>query len=56
MSQRLTGDVVVRALEHVTAEREKPQCIRVDDGHEFIAGRLAMLACFKGVTLDFRRL
>jgi transposase InsO family protein len=32
VGQRLTGDDVVRVLEHVTAERGKPKSIRVDNG------------------------
>ena len=39
VGQRLTGDDVVRVLERVTAERGKPQSIRVDNGPEFISTR-----------------
>jgi len=37
VGQRLTGDDVVRVLEHVTAERGKPQSIRVDNGPEIVS-------------------
>jgi putative transposase len=37
VGQRLTEDDVVRVLEQVTAERGKPQSIRVDHGPEFIS-------------------
>ena len=37
VGQRLTGDDVVRASEHVTAERGLPQSIRVDNGPEFVS-------------------
>jgi putative transposase len=55
VGQRLTGDDVVRGLEHVTAERGKPQSIRVDNGPEFVSKSLDMWACFNGVKLDFSR-
>ena len=42
--QRLTGDDVVRVLEQVTAERGKPQSIRVGNGPEFISRRGASAA------------
>ena len=53
--QRLTGDDVVRVLERVTAERGKPQSIRVDNGPEFISTSLDLWAYFSGVKLDFSR-
>jgi len=55
VGQRLTGDDVVRVLEHVTAERGKPQSIRVDNGPEFISRSLDLWAYFNGVKLDFSR-
>ncbi len=55
VGQRLTGDDVVRVLEQVTAERGKPQSIRVDDGPEFISRSVDLLAYFDGVKLDFSR-
>jgi len=55
VGQRLTGDDVVRVLEHVTAQRGKPQSIRVDNGPEFISKSLDLWACFNGVKLDFSR-
>ena len=53
--QRLTGDDVVRVLEQVTAQRGKPQSIRVDNGPEFISRSLDLWAYFNGVKLDFSR-
>jgi putative transposase len=55
VGQRLTGDDVVRVLEQVTAERGKPQSIRVDNGPEFISRSLDLWAYFNGVKLDFSR-
>jgi putative transposase len=55
VGQRLTGDDVVRVLEHVTAQRGKPQSIRVDNGPEFISKSLDLWACFNGVKLEFSR-
>ena len=55
VGQRLTGDDVVRVLEHVTAERGKPQSIRVDNGPEFISRSLDLWAYFNSVKLDFSR-
>ena len=55
VGHRLTGDDVVRVLEHVTAERGKPQSIRVDNGPEFVSKSLDMWAYFNGVKLDFSR-
>ena len=53
--QRLTGDDVVKVLERVTAERGKPQTIRVDNGPDFISTSLDLWAYFNGVKLDFSR-
>jgi len=55
VGQRLTEDDVVRVLEQVTAERGKPQSIRVDNDPEFISRNLDMWAYFNGVKLDFSR-
>ena len=44
VGQRLTGDDVVRVVGKVTAERGKPQSIRVDNGPEFISRRGASAA------------
>ena len=55
IGQRLTGDDVVRVLEQVTADRGKPQSIRVDNGPEFISRSLDLWAYFNGVKLDFSR-
>ena len=55
VGQRLTGDDVVRVLERVTAERGRPQSIRVDNGPEFISTSLDLWAYFNGVKLDFSR-
>ena len=55
VGQRLTGDDVVKVLERVTAERGKPQTIRVDNGPEFISTSLDLWAYFHGVKLDFSR-
>jgi putative transposase len=55
VGQRLTGDDVVRVLEHVTAQRGKPQSLRVDNGPEFISKSLDLWACFNGVKLEFSR-
>ena len=55
VGQRLTGDDVVRVLEQVTAERGKPQAIRVDNRPEFISRSLDLWAYSNGVKLDFSR-
>ena len=55
VGQRLTGYDVVKVLERVTAERGKPQTIRVDNGPEFISTSLDLWAYFHGVKLDFSR-
>jgi len=55
VSQRLTGDDVVRVLEQVTVQRGKPKSIRVDKGPEFISRSLDMWAHFNSVKLDFSR-
>ena len=55
VGQRLTGDDVVKVLERVTAERGKPQTIRVDNGPEFISTSFDLWAYFQGVKLDFSR-
>jgi putative transposase len=55
VGQRLIGDDVVRVLEQVTAQRGKPQSIRVDNGPEFISRSLDLWAYFNGVKLDFNR-
>jgi putative transposase len=55
VGQRLTGDDVVRVLERVTSQRDKPQSIRVDNGPEFISTSLDLWAYFNGVKLDFSR-
>jgi putative transposase len=55
VGQRLTGDDVVRVLKQVTAQRGKPQSIRVDNGPEFISKSLDLRAYFNGVKLDFSR-
>jgi putative transposase len=55
VGQRLTGADVVRFLEHVTAERGKPQSIRVANGPKFVSKSLDLWASFHGVKLDFSR-
>jgi len=55
VGQRLNGDDVVRVLGKVTADRGKPQSIRVDNGPEFIPRSMDLWACFNGVKLDFSR-
>ena len=45
----------MRVLEHVTAERGRPQSMSVDNGPEFISKSLDMWAYFNGVKLDFSR-
>jgi len=55
VGQGLTGDDVVRVLERVTAERGRPQTIRVDNGPEFISTSLDPWAYFNGVKLDLIR-
>ena len=42
-------------MEHVTAERGKPQSIRVDNSPEFVSKSLDMWAYFNGVKFDFSR-
>lgn len=55
LGQRLTGDDVVAVLEHLQADRGKPQSIRVDNGREFISKSLDWSAYFNEVTLAFSR-
>ena len=55
VGQRLTGADVVRFLEHVTAERGKPQSIRVANGPKFVSKSLDLWASFHGVKLDVSR-
>jgi putative transposase len=44
---------VVRALEQIVQMRGAPKTIRSDNGPEFITNALSMLACSKGITLQF---
>ncbi len=53
--RRLAVDDVVRVLEKVTADRGKPQSIRVDNGPEFISRSFDLRAYFNSVKLDFSR-
>ena len=45
----------MRVVKHVTAERGKPQSIRVDNELEFVSKSLDAQASFNGVKLDFSR-
>ena len=55
MGQRLSGDDVVRTLEHVTQQRGVPKSIRVDNGPEFISKSLDLWAYWNKVELAFSR-
>ena len=55
VGQRLTGDDVVRVLEHVTSQHGKPRTIQVDNGPAFISKSLDLWAYFNSVKLDFSR-
>lgn len=55
VGRRMTGDDVVRILEEVTQQRDRPKSIRVDNGPEFISKSLDCWAYFNEVQLDFSR-
>jgi putative transposase len=48
----LPAQRVTRVLDQVVEERGCPQCIRVDNGPEFISSRLAFWASQNGVHID----
>ena len=49
------GSDVVQALEQARREQGIPQCIRVDNGPEFVSRDLDLWAYTQGVQLDFSR-
>jgi putative transposase len=55
VGQRLSGDDLVRTLEHVTQQRGLPKNIRVDNGPEFISKSLDLWAYWNKVELAFSR-
>ena len=55
VGQSLKGDDVVNALLRITAERGKPQTIKVDNGSEFISKAMDRWAYENRVDLDFSR-
>lgn len=55
VGQSLKGDDVVNALLRITAERGKPQTIKVDNGSEFISKAMDRWAYENRVELDFSR-
>jgi len=55
VGQSLKGEDVVNALLRITAERGKPQTIKVDNGSEFISKAMDRWAYENRVELDFSR-
>ena len=51
----IKGEQVVETRSRITAKRETPKTIRVDNGPEFISKALDLWAYTNGVTLDFSR-
>ena len=49
------GSDGVDALEHATKQHERPKCIRVDNGPEFVSRDLDLWAYQHGIELDFSR-
>jgi putative transposase len=55
VGQRLTGEDVVQVLNHVVAQRGKPQTIKTDNGSEFISKAMDKWAYENGIQLEFSR-
>ena len=55
VGQSLKGDDVVNALLRITADRGKPQTIKVDNGSEFISKVMDRWAYENRIELDFSR-
>ena len=49
----LPAERVIRVLEHVTAWRGQPQAIRLDNGPEFLADRVARWGADRGIVLRY---